>query len=42
MLPGPPARRITAPNGVMMRAGKTQIGLTQDDWKKGRDRKRRT
>jgi uncharacterized glyoxalase superfamily protein PhnB len=26
--------------GVMMRAGKTQIGLTQDDWKKGRDRKK--
>jgi uncharacterized glyoxalase superfamily protein PhnB len=24
--------------GVMMRAGKTQIGLNQDDWKKGRDR----
>ena len=24
--------------GVMMRAGKTQIGLSQDDWKKGRDR----
>jgi uncharacterized glyoxalase superfamily protein PhnB len=28
------------PLGVMMRAGKTQIGLTQDDWKKGRDRKK--
>lgn len=26
--------------GVMMRAGKTQIGLNQDDWKKGRDRKK--
>jgi predicted lactoylglutathione lyase len=26
--------------GVMMRAGKTQIGLMQDDWKKGRDRKK--
>ena len=24
--------------GVMMRAGSTQIGLNQDDWKKGRDR----
>jgi uncharacterized glyoxalase superfamily protein PhnB len=24
--------------GVMMRAGDTQIGLNQDDWKKGRDR----
>jgi catechol 2,3-dioxygenase-like lactoylglutathione lyase family enzyme len=24
--------------GVMMRAGKNQIGLNQDDWKKGRDR----
>jgi predicted lactoylglutathione lyase len=24
--------------GVMMRAGTTQIGLNQDDWKKGRDR----
>ena len=24
--------------GVMMRAGKSQIGLNQDDWKKGRDR----
>ena len=24
--------------GVMMRAGKNQIGLSQDDWKKGRDR----
>ena len=26
--------------GVMLRAGKTQIGLNQDDWKKGRDRKK--
>ena len=26
--------------GVMMRAGKHQIGLSQDDWKKGRDRKK--
>jgi uncharacterized glyoxalase superfamily protein PhnB len=26
--------------GVMMRAGKNQIGLSQDDWKKGRDRKK--
>ena len=26
--------------GVMMRAGSTQIGLNQDDWKKGRDRKK--
>jgi uncharacterized glyoxalase superfamily protein PhnB len=26
--------------GVMMRAGKTQIGLNQDDWKKGRDRQK--
>lgn len=26
--------------GVMMAAGKTQIGLSQDDWKKGRDRKK--
>ena len=24
--------------GVMMRSGGTQIGLNQDDWKKGRDR----
>ena len=24
--------------GVMMRAGRTEIGLNQDDWKKGRDR----
>lgn len=24
--------------GVMMRAGTSQIGLNQDDWKKGRDR----
>jgi len=26
--------------GVMLRADKTQIGLNQDDWKKGRDRKK--
>jgi uncharacterized glyoxalase superfamily protein PhnB len=26
--------------GVMMRAGKSQIGLNQDDWQKGRDRKK--
>src|SRR6476469_8615574 len=26
--------------GVMLRAGRTQIGLSQDDWKKGRDRKK--
>jgi uncharacterized glyoxalase superfamily protein PhnB len=26
--------------GVMMRAGNSQIGLNQDDWKKGRDRKK--
>jgi uncharacterized glyoxalase superfamily protein PhnB len=26
--------------GVMMRAGKTEIGLSQDDWKKGRDRRK--
>ena len=26
--------------GVMMRAGNTEIGLNQDDWKKGRDRKK--
>jgi uncharacterized glyoxalase superfamily protein PhnB len=24
--------------GVMLRAGQSQIGLNQDDWKKGRDR----
>ena len=24
----------------MLRAGKSQIGLNQDDWKKGRDRKK--
>ena len=24
--------------GVMLRAGEVQIGLSQDDWKKGRDR----
>ena len=26
--------------GVLLRAGQTQIGLNQDDWKKGRDRKK--
>jgi len=26
--------------GVMLRAGKSRIGLNQDDWKKGRDRKK--
>ena len=26
--------------GVMMRAGTTQIGLNQDDWKKGHDRQK--
>jgi uncharacterized glyoxalase superfamily protein PhnB len=26
--------------GVMMRAGTTQLSLNQDDWKKGRDRKK--
>jgi uncharacterized glyoxalase superfamily protein PhnB len=26
--------------GVMLRAGTTRIGLNQDDWKKGRDRKK--
>ena len=26
--------------GVMLRAGRSQIGLSQDDWKKGRDRKK--
>lgn len=26
--------------GVMLRAGRHQIGLNQDDWKKGRDRKK--
>jgi uncharacterized glyoxalase superfamily protein PhnB len=26
--------------GVMMRAGEAQIGLSQDDWKKGRDRRK--
>jgi uncharacterized glyoxalase superfamily protein PhnB len=25
-------------NGVMLRAGEARIGLSQDDWKKGRDR----
>jgi len=26
--------------GVMLRAGKSQIGLNQNDWEKGRDRKK--
>jgi uncharacterized glyoxalase superfamily protein PhnB len=26
--------------GVMMRAGESEIGLSQDDWKKGRDRQK--
>jgi uncharacterized glyoxalase superfamily protein PhnB len=26
--------------GIMLRAGRSQIGLSQDDWKKGRDRKK--
>jgi uncharacterized glyoxalase superfamily protein PhnB len=26
--------------GVMLRAGTSRIGLSQDDWKKGRDRKK--
>ncbi len=26
--------------GVMLRAGNAQIGLSQDDWKKGRDRRK--
>lgn len=26
--------------GVMLRAGETRIGLSQDDWKKGRDRQK--
>ena len=26
--------------GVMLRAGKSQIGLNQDDWEEGRDRKK--
>jgi uncharacterized glyoxalase superfamily protein PhnB len=26
--------------GVMLRAGTSQIGMSQDDWKKGRDRKK--
>ncbi len=26
--------------GVMLRAGKSRIGLNQDDWQKGRDRKK--
>ena len=27
-------------NGVMLRAGDAHIGLSQDDWKKGRDRQK--
>ena len=27
-------------NGVMLRAGNFQLGLSQDDWKKGRDRQK--
>ena len=27
-------------NGVMLRAGEARIGLGQDDWKKGRDRRK--
>lgn len=27
-------------NGVMMQAGEARIGLSQDDWKKGRDRRK--
>jgi len=27
-------------NGVMLRAGEASIGLSQDDWKKGRDRQK--
>ncbi len=27
-------------NGVMLRAGEARIGLSQDDWKKGRDREK--
>jgi predicted lactoylglutathione lyase len=27
-------------SGVMMKAGEAQIGLMQDDWKKGRDRQK--
>src|SRR5687767_1163589 len=27
-------------NGVMLRAGDARIGLSQDDWKKGRDRQK--
>jgi predicted lactoylglutathione lyase len=26
--------------GVMLRAGKSRLGLSQDDWKKGRDRQK--
>jgi uncharacterized glyoxalase superfamily protein PhnB len=27
-------------NGVMLRAGDARVGVSQDDWKKGRDRKK--
>jgi predicted lactoylglutathione lyase len=27
-------------NGVMLRAGEAQLGLSQDDWKKGRNREK--
>jgi uncharacterized glyoxalase superfamily protein PhnB len=27
-------------NGVMLRAGQARLGLSQDDWKKGRDRRK--
>src|SRR5215207_9054799 len=27
-------------NGAMLRAGSARIGVNQDDWKKGRDRKK--
>ncbi len=27
-------------NGVMMRAGDARLGISQDDWKKGRDRRK--
>jgi uncharacterized glyoxalase superfamily protein PhnB len=27
-------------NGVMLRAGDVRVGLSQDDWKKGRDREK--
>jgi hypothetical protein len=37
--PGLVARRHHL-HGRILRAGKNQIGLSQDDWKKGRDRKK--